>query len=575
MHITAPSSRSDDQRSIRQARAYSTFLPVDATSSRHVANTESQRLDLGLLGTNSAHHIGLNTTGFSPSIFLDDTQLALTVLESQIITSSLARASLPLNSEDCEQETPQPRRPQGSLHFAAPPSGFSFGDDSSSVIGSRKRPQSQYDQRPTAQSLRKTDIPLLDEIEALPLDDHLSNARKRQRQTANSPSSPFVPLLEDQDWTIGYVGGPQSVDEQHSTPTKRNTDHELHSSPQAPSSSSRGDDIPSQLPSTYSLSDVTSPSKGSSYIHGLPQTSPEHSSPVTPSRRPRYLRTEITSSPLPTSDHIVDTSPLPATLLHIANEEARESATPTTEAVPSSSTSHRASSLLSKDRIIRKDNAPSIVVPNTPFRSTSGHKEQGLLSSSAPVPETLMPPPPRRVLDPTTPSATASELATFGTLSFCINPAPPPTTSSSFQTHVTPNLKSLLKKYPSGEDIASRYNPRHISRTIRKSERGYWSIHPRDWSLQQQIKFWGLLEEFVGSGKAGWGVWCTREPEAGNALTKQIDPTASGLGQVKVFCWGEVVMHVYLALFVTSNSRVRRATPLWIDAEGEVVVRMQ
>ena len=51
--------------------------------------------------------------------------------------------------------------------------------------------------------------------------------------------------------------------------------------------------------------------------------------------------------------------------------------------------------------------------------------------------------------------------------------------------------------------------------------------------------------------------------------------SVGGLGLVKVFCWGEVVPHVYLLLYVASNNRVRKSGLQWVDAEGEVVVRMR
>jgi hypothetical protein len=46
-------------------------------------------------------------------------------------------------------------------------------------------------------------------------------------------------------------------------------------------------------------------------------------------------------------------------------------------------------------------------------------------------------------------------------------------------------------------------------------------------------------------------------------------------GPVRVFCWGEVVMHVYLLLYLSSSSKVRKLGLQWIDAEGLVVVQMQ
>ena len=45
--------------------------------------------------------------------------------------------------------------------------------------------------------------------------------------------------------------------------------------------------------------------------------------------------------------------------------------------------------------------------------------------------------------------------------------------------------------------------------------------------------------------------------------------------RVRVFCWGEVVKHVYLMLYVASKSKVRKLGLKWEDAGGEIVVRMR
>ena len=46
------------------------------------------------------------------------------------------------------------------------------------------------------------------------------------------------------------------------------------------------------------------------------------------------------------------------------------------------------------------------------------------------------------------------------------------------------------------------------------------------------------------------------------------------MGVVKVFCWGEVVGHVWLLCYVASQARLKRVESQWVDADGEVVVRI-
>ena len=91
----------------------------------------------------------------------------------------------------------------------------------------------------------------------------------------------------------------------------------------------------------------------------------------------------------------------------------------------------------------------------------------------------------------------------------------------------------------------------------------------------------------------GWGVWCTREAfdeecrplsasEEGtngggtadlDQALQSVTPRSAGLGRVRVFCWGEVVEHVYLLLYVASRSRIRKVGAVWVDADEEVVIR--
>ncbi len=42
----------------------------------------------------------------------------------------------------------------------------------------------------------------------------------------------------------------------------------------------------------------------------------------------------------------------------------------------------------------------------------------------------------------------------------------------------------------------------------------------------------------------------------------------------KVTCWGEVLPHIYLLLWVLSDKRTEGLEMQWRDAGGEVVVRM-
>lgn len=209
---------------------------------------------------------------------------------------------------------------------------------------------------------------------------------------------------------------------------------------------------------------------------------------------------------------------------------------------------------------------------------------------SAVVPDTVIADKRRKYAAFSTPKAkpNSQELQTLMSLAMQINPPPPATSSDSFKTHVT----STLQSFPSDSKLAGRYRPVKVSRPLRISERGYWLIDTSSWAVATQIKFWTFLEASIKPGLCGWGIWCMRENNstghnddttARDESTEHDDTTRYNedvaeeqheLGVVKVFCWGEVVEHVWLLCYVASVCKLRNIESTWIDAEGKVVIRI-
>lgn len=46
------------------------------------------------------------------------------------------------------------------------------------------------------------------------------------------------------------------------------------------------------------------------------------------------------------------------------------------------------------------------------------------------------------------------------------------------------------------------------------------------------------------------------------------------LGTIRFYHFGGVAVHIYLLLFITSKSRIRKCRVEWVDAGGEVVIGM-
>ncbi|TKA71636.1 hypothetical protein B0A55_07572 [Friedmanniomyces simplex] len=172
--------------------------------------------------------------------------------------------------------------------------------------------------------------------------------------------------------------------------------------------------------------------------------------------------------------------------------------------------------------------------------------------------------------DSTLPGPAHLVVPSFDDLPLALHSPEPAVSIEKLVTHVTPALEWLAGERSVVKDC---YNPVLVSRTVRSLERGYWLVDTSTWSHQLQHDFWRFLKNQVESGDAGWGVWCMREPGASGRSPP--DQRFGGLGKVKVFCWGEIVKHIYLMLYAASNSKVRKAGLQWVDAGEEVVVQMR
>lgn len=189
--------------------------------------------------------------------------------------------------------------------------------------------------------------------------------------------------------------------------------------------------------------------------------------------------------------------------------------------------------------------------------------------------------PPGRSISATAhfPSRANYAIANFDDLPTTIRPPAPETSVASFVSHVTEALRHLVDDEP----LSKSYSPVSTARSIDPLERGHWLVSCHDWSAELKRGFWRMLQTTIGSGLAGWSVWCQRGAEKDweerdsqrLASSTVFTGAEDDFGPVKVYCWGEVVMHIYLLLYVASNSRVRRHGLQWIDAEGKVVVQMR
>ena len=165
---------------------------------------------------------------------------------------------------------------------------------------------------------------------------------------------------------------------------------------------------------------------------------------------------------------------------------------------------------------------------------------------------------------------------------FEIHPPLPLTSASAsaarptLSTIQTPSLTLLAQTL----SLPKRFQPILQTRPLRQFERGHWTFSITDPSSavsssssslsfppDLRIRFWSFLREFIESGKAGWGVWiCT---SAMSSTRDGQQHQQEGRGQaVEVYCWGGVVGHVYLLLWLASERRIVGRRKRMYSTEG-------
>ncbi|KAI1345127.1 hypothetical protein F5Y15DRAFT_18228 [Xylariaceae sp. FL0016] len=133
----------------------------------------------------------------------------------------------------------------------------------------------------------------------------------------------------------------------------------------------------------------------------------------------------------------------------------------------------------------------------------------------------------------------------------------PPVSTRIIEPHnlITESLEKLARDL----DLDKRFRPEQQLRDLRPSERGYWLLNCSSWSIQLKWDAWAFLANHVGTGLTGWGVSCKRDAE---------------YQSLKVFCWGAVVPHIYLLLYLATQREVLFTGAYWIEGGGEKVVVM-
>jgi hypothetical protein len=122
-------------------------------------------------------------------------------------------------------------------------------------------------------------------------------------------------------------------------------------------------------------------------------------------------------------------------------------------------------------------------------------------------------------------------------------------------SQITRHLAALKSQNPNNFNLRKQHG-----RLPKPDDRGYWSITCSTWPTKTQQDFWTSLSDHVSSGRLGWGTTLHRDTSSSLAL-----------GQVRLYCWAEVVEHTWLLLWLCSNGEIVGSGSAWIDADGKVV----
>ena len=157
----------------------------------------------------------------------------------------------------------------------------------------------------------------------------------------------------------------------------------------------------------------------------------------------------------------------------------------------------------------------------------------------------------------TTSSAPSIETKSTWAEKLEIRPSPPPTSTKDLTPEmlVTPSLQQIAQKMP----LAMLFRPKIQARGLRPMERGHWVVKCGKWDSGVRKRCWKCLGNFIKRGLVGWGVWCVRDEE---------------LDTIKVYCWGTIVGHVYLLLYMASESKIKTIGACWIGGDGKAIITM-
>jgi hypothetical protein len=92
------------------------------------------------------------------------------------------------------------------------------------------------------------------------------------------------------------------------------------------------------------------------------------------------------------------------------------------------------------------------------------------------------------------------------------------------------------------------------------------------WTEAEFLHFWESLKNYVEDGKAGHGLSVAKD-WAEEAVTPGRS-TQSTYARIRIYTWGEVLGHIWIALWVLSDKKTAYIPMEWVSTDDTVVVAM-
>lgn len=432
VHTTAPSSRKDDERFKAQAEAYNCFAAASTrvTTPNHASLAKEDSLPapsrvnivptgmiLDMQIVSDQHAYESPEVAYDPATFLEETQLGYAALESQLFVSS---SRSPKVHRQPIAPTEELKVTSNGLHepqIDRPDPDSSGLDPSSSSHGV-----------PSQSSYLKS--PILDRSNKKP---RINEANRHLFKSNKFLFPPFIPLQENNGLAVGFVG--------QAAKTREDALQGEEDPLDVGRNSVSCDDITSELPTSYSLSEGTSGSSRSKQHSVQRSVSDPGPSPV-----------ETIERGTNEYDSVQRAADPPAGRSKRVESESAFQQEPARGNLPKPSNSETAV----------RDFASAVV---TLEHSTT---DVPTVSIDLDLPTSVRAPPPEPSLQ-------------------------------RFETHITESLKYLSDN----DKLAQCYRPLFVARDLEPSERGCWVINIVSWPPQLRSEFFQFLAKMIEPGRVG------------------------------------------------------------------------